>query len=267
MRAMSPRKSTTKIVEEMYEPAVKQEETLTFKATHFYAALVVLAFAIGILIGYVVWGRTPAAPTVVAAPAVVATPTLEVVQYNVPVEGFPSLGPEDAPITIVEFSDYQCPYCTRWHEETYQPLLDAYPGQIRFVYRNYPLPFHQNAMLSAQAALCAGDQDQYWAYHDRLFAEKDLINNPEGTTLETAKYVEFAADLALDTTAFEACLTGEKYKQFVEDDMNFTATLPTENGEPAVGGTPTFFINGRRLVGAYPLSFFKQIIDEQLAAQ
>lgn len=270
MRPMPPRKSTYKVAEKTLEPEVKQEETLTFKATHFYAVLVVLAFAIGILIGYVVWGRTPTAPAVVAAPAapaIVATPTLEVVQYVIPVEGFPSLGPDDAPITIVEFSDYQCPYCTRWHEETYQALLDAYPGQIRFVYRNYPLGFHQNAMMSAQAALCAGDQDQYWAYHDKLFDEKDLINNPEGTTLEVATYLEFAADLALDTTAFEACLTSEKYKQFVEDDMNFTATLPTENGEPAVGGTPTFFINGRRLVGAYPLVAFQQIIDEQLAAQ
>ena len=249
---------------------MKQEETFTFKATHFYAVLVVLAFGIGILIGYVAWGRTPSAPAAVAqvaGPPAVATPTLEQVKYDIPVEGFPSLGPDDAPITIVEFSDYQCPYCTRWHEETYQRLLDAYPGKIRFVYRNYPLGFHQNAMMSAQAALCAGDQDQYWAYHDKLFDEKDLVNNPEGTTLEVATYLEFAADLALDTTAFEACLTSEKYKQFVEDDMNFATTLPPQNGEAAVGGTPTFFINGRRLVGAYPLAFFKQIIDEQLAAQ
>jgi len=247
---------------------MKQEETLTFKATHFYAVLVVLAFSLGILIGYVVWGRAPAAPAVVAAPAapqVAPTPTPEVVDYQIPVAGFPSIGPEDAPITIVEFSDYQCPYCTRWHEETYGPLLEAYPGKIRFVYRNFPLGFHQNAMLSAQAALCAGDQDQYWAYHDRLFAEKDLINNAEGSTLEAAAYVEFAGDLGLDTGAFETCLTEEKYRQSVEDDVAFAASLPTENGEPAVGGTPTFFINGQRLVGAYPLAYFKEIIDQQLA--
>ena len=248
-----------------------QEETFTFRATHFYAVLVVLAFAVGILIGYMAWGRTPAAPIVVtqvagppAAPA--ATPTQEQIQYSIPVEGFPSLGPEDAPITIVEFSDYQCPYCTRWHEEVYQQLLDAYPGQIRFVYRNYPLGFHQNAMLSAQAALCAGDQDQYWAYHDKLFDEKDLINNPEGTTLELATYVEFAGDLALDTTAFETCLSSDKYRENVEADMAFASDLPTENGEPAVSGTPTFFINGRRLVGAHPFPTFAQLIDAELAA-
>lgn len=270
MPDMPPRKKTATVIEpETIEPVMQEEQTFTFKATHFYAVLVVLAFAVGILIGYVAWGRTPAAPAAVvqvAAPPA-ATPTLEQVQYSIPVDGFPSIGPEDAPVTIVEFSDYQCPYCTRWHEETYQALLDAYPGKIRFVYRNFPLSFHQNAMLSAQAALCAGDQDQYWAYHDKLFAEKALINNAEGTTLEAQTYVGFAGELGLDTTAFETCLTSEKHKAEVEADVTFAGSLPTENGEPAVSGTPTFFINGRRLVGAYPLAYFKAIIDQDLAAQ
>ena len=271
MRPMPAKKKTPSVEDNSYEPVMQQEETVTFKTTHFYAVLVVLAFAIGIIIGYVAWGRAPAAPVVVTQvaapqPQAVATPTLEQVQYSIPVDGFPSMGPEDAPITIVEFSDYQCPYCTKWHEETYQQLLDAYPGKIRFVYRNYPLPFHKNAMMSAEAALCAGDQDQYFAYHDKLFAEKDLVNNAEGTALGVDAYVGFAQDLSLDTAAFEACLTSEKYKNAVEADMAFTSTLPTQNGEPAVGGTPTFFINGKRLVGAYPFSSFKQIIDEQLAA-
>jgi protein-disulfide isomerase len=248
------------------EPVEKRDDTLVFKTSHFYAVMVVLAFAVGIIVGYVAWGRTP--PTVVqvaAQPA--ATPTAEVVQYQIAADGFPSIGPSDAPITIVEFSDYQCPYCTRWHEETYQQLMDAYPNQIRFVYRNYPLSFHQNALLSAQAALCAGDQNQYWAYHDKLFAEKALINNAEGTTLEASSYVGFAGDLGLDTAAFETCLTSEKYLKQVQDDVTFANNLPTENGEPAVGGTPTFFINGKRLVGAYPLAYFKQIIDADLAAR
>jgi len=253
------------------EPVIRQEQTFTFKATHFYAVLVVLAFAAGILIGYVAGGRTATAPAVAVAqgaapPQVVATPTLEHVTYNIPTEGFPSLGPADAPITIVEFSDYQCPYCTRWHEETYQPLLQAYPGKIRFVYRNYPLSFHQNAMLAAEAALCAGDQSQYWQMHDKLFAEKDLMNDAQGTALTVSDFGKFATDLGLDGAAFESCLSTGKYKQQVQDDENFANSLPTENGEPAVGGTPTFFINGTRLVGAYPLASFKQIIDAQLAA-
>ncbi len=254
------------------EPVIQPEQTFTFKATHFYAVLVVLALAVGILVGYLAWGRTTAAPAVVVQqaapqPQAVATPTLEHVVYNIPTEGFPSFGPADAPITIVEFSDYQCPYCTRWHEDTYQPLLQAYPGKIRFVYRNYPLPFHQNAMLGAQAALCAGDQNDYWKMHDKLFAEKDLMNNATGATLAVSDYVKFATDIGLDPAAFEACLTSEKYKPQVQADIDFANSLPTENGEPAVGGTPTFFINGTRLVGAYPLSYFQQIIDAQLAAK
>jgi len=254
-------------------PVVKEAQTFTFKATHFYAVLVVLALAVGILVGYVAWGRTPAAPTTVvmqqpaAQPQAVATPTLEHVVYNIPTEGFPTFGPADAPITIVEFSDYQCPYCTKWHEETYQPLLQAYPGKIRFVYRNYPLSFHQNAMLGAEAALCAGDQSQYWQMHDKLFSEKDLMNNAQGTTLGVADFVKFATDLGLDGPTFEKCLSSDKYKQQVQADVDFANSLPTENGEAAVGGTPTFFINGTRLVGAYPLTYFKQIIDAQLAAK
>jgi protein-disulfide isomerase len=274
MRAMPPRKKSVKktTVEDVMppEPLTRQEETVTFKATHFYAMLVVLAFAVGILVGYFAWGRTPAAPVAAvgpgAAPQVAVTPTLEHVTYNIPTEGFPSRGPADAAITIVEFSDYQCPYCTRWHEETYQPLLEAYPGKIRFVYRNFPLSFHQNATMGAEAALCAGDQGQYWKMHDKLFAEKDLMNSAQGTTLGVDDFTAFATDIGLDRSKFETCLTSEKYKAQIQADVSFANSLPSENGEPAVSGTPTFFINGTRLVGAYPLATFKQIIDAQLAA-
>ncbi len=276
---MPTRKKTSKVVETprppVMEPVISEPETFTFKATHVYIALIVLAFAVGLLIGYFAWGRTPASSVtagVVPPPAgsgaqqPVATPTLEHVKYNIPTEGFPSLGPADAPITIVEYSDYQCPYCTAWHEQTYQPLLAAYPGKIRFVYRNYPLSFHQNALMGAEAALCAGDQNAYWKYHDKLFSEKSQMNNQQGTTLGADTYVQWATDLGLDTATFQTCLSTDKYKQFVQDDESFANSLPTENGEAAVGGTPTFFINGTRLVGAYPLDAFKQIIDAQLAA-
>src|SRR5512135_243772 len=207
------------------EPVIQPEQTLTFKATHFYAVLVVLAFCVGIMIGYVVWGRTPAAPIVVSQPAaqqppVVATPTFENIHYNIPTDGFPSEGPADAPITIVEFSDYQCPYCTAWHEQTYQPLLAAYPGKIRFVYRNYPLPFHQNAMMGAEAALCAGDQNAYWQMHDKLFSEKAQMNNAQGTTLTADAFVKFATDIGLDGPSFQTCLTSEKYKAEVQADID-----------------------------------------------
>ena len=85
------------------------------------------------------------------------------------------LVPTDAPITIVEFSDYQCPFCKRWHDEVYGPLLDAYPGKIRFVYRHLPLTsIHPDAQSAAEAAMCAGEQDAYWEFHEKLFSSETL---------------------------------------------------------------------------------------------
>jgi protein-disulfide isomerase len=186
--------------------------------------------------------------------------------YQIDTEGYPSLGPADAPITIVEFSDYQCPFCYRWHVQVYEQLLAAYPGKIRFVYRNFPLSFHQNAFPSAEAALCAGDQDSYWQFHDVLFDAQNLLNNQAGTVLDQTAYNQFATDLGLDVAAFEKCMTDHKYQQFILDDMAYANSLPLDsNGEAAVGGTPTFFVNGYRLGGAYPIEYFKQIIDAELA--
>jgi protein-disulfide isomerase len=268
-------KKQTPIVEldeedEVVEEEKAPEETVTFKLSHFYSVLVVLAFAVGILVGYVAWGRTPQVIQVAQQPAAQAgaqipQPTPVPVIYNIETKGAPSLGPADAPIVIVEFSDYQCPYCGQWHDQVYTPLLAAYPDKIRFVYRNFPLPFHQNALASAEAALCAGDQNAYWKFHDVLFANKQLLNNQAGTVLDQAAYNKFASDLGLDVTSFETCMTSHKHKKTIEDDIAYANSLqPDSNGEAAVGGTPTFFINGHRLGGAYPIQYFKQIINAEL---
>jgi len=251
------------------ESVVEQEETVTFKRGHFYSFMVVMAFAAGILVGFMAWGRdsaftSPTAQAVAQAPAATPVP----LQYNITTAGFPSIGPADAPIVIVEFSDYQCPYCTQWHDTTYKPLLAAYPGKIRLVYRNYPLPFHQNAFASAEAAMCAGDQNAYWQYHDALFANNDQLNNQAGTVVDKSFYVNLATGLGLDTTTFDTCLTTEKYKQSVQSDIDYANSLPADSdGTAAVSGTPTFFINGYRVVGAEPLAYFQQIIDAQLKTQ
>ncbi len=248
--------------EEVIERA--PEETVTFKLSHFYSVLVVLAFAVGILVGYVAWGRdtavTAAAPAAVAAqqpsgPVVEApvTPKAQFTRYDIPTEGYPSLGPDDAKITIVEFSDFQCPYCRRFHDETYKPLLDAYPGQIRFVYRNLPLPptMHPDAMSAAVASLCANDQNAYWDYHEKLFSSE---------MLGEATYIQYAADLGLNIEEFTACLSSGKHDQFIQQDMEFSSNL-------GIQSTPTFFVNGLALVGAQPLSSFQQLIDKELAGE
>ena len=260
-------KKSTPIIElqeeEEEEVIETSEETVTFKLSHFYSVLVVLAFAVGILVGYVAWGRgttvTAAAPTAVAAqqpsgPVVEAPqPTQSpYTRYEIPTEGYPSLGPDDAEIVIVEFSDYQCPFCRRFHDETYQQLLDAYPGQIRFVYRNLPLTsIHPSAMPAAIASLCANDQNKYWEFHEKLFSSE---------TLDEATYIQYATDLGLDVETFTACLTSGSHDEFIQQDMNFSLDL-------GVQSTPTFFVNGLAIVGAQPLVNFQQIIDKELAGE
>jgi protein-disulfide isomerase len=202
--------------------------------------------------------------TLATTPVAVITPTAEHIHYNIPTEGFPSNGPADAPITIVEFCRYQSADCARWHKETFPALSAAYPHKIRLVYRNF-LIGDQNEMMSAMAALCAGDQNEYWSMHDRLFSENALLNDQAAPFVFADTYVQFATDLGLNATDFENCLTTWKYKQAVKDDTYFAYSLPKENGENAVSGKPTFFINGTRLVGALPLASFKEIIDAQLA--
>ena len=248
------------IDEPVDEPVIEEENTFTFKRSHFYALITVFAFAAGVLLGYVVWGFDTAKeiPIVVAqqpeGPVVEApvTPQSQYVRYDVASEGFPSIGPEDAPITIIEFSDYQCPYCKRWHDQVYQPLLNAYPGKIKLVYRHLPLTsIHPDAFPAAEAALCAGDQNAYWPFHEKLFST---------TSLGTDLYLQYAKELGLDMTAFETCITERKFQEAVQADMDFALNLGATS-------TPTFFVNGLAVVGAQPLSIFQQIIDKELAGE
>ena len=239
------------------EPIVKQEETFTFKATHFYAVLVVVAFSLGILIGYLAWGRTAgtlaaAQPSGAVVEAPVNTPAAQYVRYPIPTDGFPSLGPANAPITIVEFSDFQCPYCRQWQQQTYQPLMAAYPGKIRLVYRDFPLTgIHPNAFPAAEAAQCANAQNAFWPYHDKLFSSENLGDDI---------YKQYAQELNLDMTKFDDCLAKQTYQGYVQANSDFAV-------KTGVNSTPTFFINGLAVVGAQPLDVFKQVIDKELAGQ
>jgi protein-disulfide isomerase len=250
-------------MDENLKPA-KQEETVTFKLSHFYSILVVLAFAVGLLVGYMAWGRNSGVaaqpvPQVVAAatpggPVVEApvTQQSQYTRYDVPTEGFPSLGPADAPITIVEFSDFECPFCRRFQQETYNDLLNAYPGKIRFVYRNLPLTsIHPDAFPAAVAAMCANDQNAFFPYHDKLFSTDKLGQEV---------YIQYAKDLALDVTAFTECLGSDKHNAAIQADADFAVKM-------GVNSTPTFFINGLAVVGAQPLDVFKQVIDKELAGE
>jgi protein-disulfide isomerase len=216
--------------------------------------LTVLAFAAGVLLGYVVWGMESAGgttqtvnqPSGQVAEAAGTTQEQQFKRYDIPIENSYTLGPADAPITIVEFSDYQCPFCRRWHDEVYEDLLAAYPTRSGLSIASAAASIHPDAFPAAEAAMCAGEQDAYWAYHEKLFS---------GESLGTEVYTQYAQDLGLNMKTFEACLSDHKYQQAIEKDSNFAIDL-------GIRSTPTFFINGLPIVGAQPLDVFKQVIDK-----
>jgi protein-disulfide isomerase len=160
----------------------------------------------------------------------------------------PSKGDANAPVTIVEFSDYECPYCSR-AEEAVTKVMEAYKGKVRVVFRDFPLPFHQKANKAHEAALCAGDQNKYWDMHGKLFANQRALQLPQ--------LKGYAKEIGLDTGKFDKCLdSGEKAK---------VIEASRKAGEEAgVSGTPAFFINGRPLSGAQPFEKFKELIDVEL---
>ncbi|HIG55619.1 MAG TPA: DsbA family protein [Candidatus Latescibacteria bacterium] len=161
--------------------------------------------------------------------------------------GRPSLGDASAPITLIEFSDYECHYC-KTAEPVIREVLETYGDKVHFVYRDYPLDFHANARPASQAAHCAEQQGQFWAYHEKLMASEDLHQE---------QYQAIADEVGLDRAKFDACLTSEDFSEAIDRDI--------ADGEAVgVSGTPAFFINGRMLSGSQPFARFKELIDEEL---
>jgi len=159
-------------------------------------------------------------------------------------------GPKDAPVTIVEFSDFQCPFC-KTATNTIKQVLDKYPEKVRLVFRDYPLASLQpQAPKAHEAARCAGEQSKFWEYHDVLF-ERSPKMSPQDLK-------QYAQDLNLDVAAFNQCFDTGKYKAEVDKDFQEGVGL-------GLTGTPSFFINGRQVVGAQPLSAFQKVIDGELA--
>jgi protein-disulfide isomerase len=172
---------------------------------------------------------------------------LEQPRVKVAADG-PARGPQDAPVTIIEFSDFQCPYCRR-AEGTVKQLMDRYHDRVRFVYRHFPLEFHPRARPAAEAAACANEQGRFWDYHAKLFSDPPA--------LEDADLQRYATELGLDTTAFQQCVSEHKTKDVVSSDLNA--------GKAAgVSGTPAFFVNGLMITGARPMDSFTKVIDKEL---
>ena len=169
--------------------------------------------------------------------------------YKVPVADSPSKGPADALVTIVAFSEFQCPFCSRV-EPTLKQIEDTYGKDVRLVFKQNPLPFHNNAALASEAALAAHDQGKFWPMHDKLFANQQALAREN---LEA-----YAKELGLNAGKFKASLDTNKHKAVIDAEQQLARSL-------GAAGTPSFFINGRSLRGAQPFEAFKAVIDAELA--
>jgi protein-disulfide isomerase len=166
----------------------------------------------------------------------------------IPVKDAPSRGPESAKITIVTFSDFQCPYCALAAPKAVA-LADRYPKDIKLVFKQFPLDFHSNAYHAAEAALAANAQGKFWPLHDKMFANFRQLSREN--------ILRWAGELGLDMKAFTAALDSGKYRPVIDREVN-------EGTSVGVMGTPTFFINGKRYNGPFELEALKPIIDAEL---
>ena len=178
----------------------------------------------------------------------ITLPNLEPPTLAVSTQGHPSIGPDPAPVTIVEFSDFQCPYCQQ-SVHVLKELRNLYGDKLRLVYRDYPGPNHPYALQAAEAAHCAGEQGKFWDYHDRLFDRQ--------TPGQGWDFASLANELGLQQKTFENCLKSGHFRDQIIKDLQDGLTL-------GITSTPTFFINGRPLVGAQPLAAFQALIDRLL---
>jgi len=182
----------------------------------------------------------PAPPSVPDNPAPEANQTFNITRSD------HVRGDFNAPITLVEFSDFECPFCER-HYPTMNQIISNYKGKVRMVYKHYPLSFHPSAQKAAESSECAGEQGKFWEYHDKLFE-----NQPSGFSVD--KFKQWAVDLKLNAKKFNDCLDAGKYASKVQADFQ-------EGSQKGVNGTPATFVNGQLVSGAVPYESFKQIID------
>lgn len=171
--------------------------------------------------------------------------------FDVNVKDAPTKGGSSAKVTVVEYSDFQCPFCSK-AAATVAEIEKKYGNKVRVAFKNYPLPFHSQAKIAANAALCAHEQDAklFWKMHDAMFADQSKLD--KDSLLVTAKKI------GAKEAEFKACLESEKHKGVIESDM-------AEGQKLGIKSTPTFFVNGKLVSGAQPLEVFSEVIDEELA--
>jgi protein-disulfide isomerase len=241
-----------------------QKEYVTIKVTRStfkLLAFVVLAFALGFFIGngFTFTGQATATAAAPTAPTQPSAPSAPSVPSNVALfsDEDPFEGNPEAPVIIVEFSDFQCPFCGRFYTESLGQIKSQYvdTGKVKFIYRDFPLAsIHPQAQSSAEAAQCALEQGNFWDFHDILFERQG--------SLSPDNYKTWASELGLDAQQFSDCFDSGKHRASVQTDFS-------EGSAAGVSGTPTFFIGNEekgfeRVVGAQPFSVLQQVIESKL---
>jgi protein-disulfide isomerase len=189
----------------------------------------------------------PSAGAAIAAPSAAALPIDSTYDSDDHIKGDPN-----APVTIVEFSDYECPFCERFYSQTYSQIVEQYvdTGKAKIILRDFPLSFHSQAQKAAEAAECAGEQERYYEMHDLLFER--------GVAGGVNSFKQMASDLGLDTSAFNTCLDTNAMASEVQADF-------ADGQRLGIQGTPGFLVNGKLISGAQPFSVFAQAINAQLS--
>ena len=232
--------------------------TIRIRRSHLWGlGGVLIGLAVGLLIGNqnagepkaILYGIPPqSAERAGAAAGPASVPPKGPVKVDV--AGRPARGPEDSKVTLVEFVDYQCPFCGRFARDTLPKLEEAYGEKVRYVSRHFPLSIHEHAMEAGVAAECAHRLGRFWEYHEALFAHQD--------ELDVRGLKKQAKAVGLDPEAFRTCMKSSAAKDQVQRDL-------ADGQKYGVTGTPTLFVNGTPLVGALPFEQYKAAIDKALA--
>ncbi len=242
----------------------QKEETITFSKTTVWkgvsgvlGVLLILSIFTGgfgfgndSLPGAVIEAPSPSR----AAPSAPSAGSAGITNMKTLADDDPFLGKEGAPITIVEFSDYECPFCERFYTQTLPSIKSTYieTGKVKFVYRDFPLGFHPQAEPAAIAANCAGEQGKYFQFHDKIFS------NGGASGKSNSNYKQWAQELGLDVPKWEKCTNNPAQKQEIQKDIS-------DGSAAGITGTPGFIINGKLISGAQPFSVFKQVIEAELS--
>ncbi len=244
----------------------EKSDTITIKkdALWRYSTFALLGIVVLGVIFFVLGDKNPTGNVVINNGNNLPSPSAKV---EVSADDDPVLGDKDASVEIIEFSDYQCPFCRKFWTETLPSIQKDYigTGKVKFVYRDFPLGFHPAAILSAEAANCArekGGDDAYFKMHDKIFQEQNILDGGDANTGPVQSTVQFTAEdikswakeIGYD---IDSCLDSGKYKDEIQKDLN-------DGSSAGVQGTPGFFVNGKPVSGAQPYSVFKQLIDSEL---